>query len=425
MCLSSLQNGLKSNMMVKAAALYMVIIIALIIATLSISLLSVAFFYRVENQKQLRVIRLKRNLDSGMAILCSKSFESSDSTQTLDLFDKGEDSIALKKSDWGVFSLNTAKAFTWNDTLKRAFLSGFVFKDSSAVYLADENRPLSLSGETRITGNGEFPKAGLKQAYVDGNAYTGKELIKGKTANSTKDLPVLEDQLLKDLLGSFQKSGDELPAIDSLVNSFFEPTKYYKLSKDQTHLLNHSIKGNIVLISDTTLIISKSIQLSDVLIFAPGIVVEDGFKGNCQLFARDSIIIGESCSFAYPSFAGVFKPKDSKIQAKIAIGEESDFSGILLSFEHDRSDLQTLISTSEDCVVKGQIYATGYLKLEKKTTVHGKVYAKRFLMQTPSSIYENYLIDVLINRPLLSKYYLTSSLFKQASGVEKVLEWLQ
>lgn len=184
------------------------------------------------------------------------------------------------------------------------------------------------------------------------------------------------------------------------------------------------LQGKVILVSDTTVIVNAGTLLDGVQIYARSIIIKDGFKGNCQLFARDSIIIGDNCEFLYPSFAGVFKPENSKIQAKISLGNQLRFSGLLVSYESSRSDLQTMISFGKDCKVTGEVFATGYLKMEKGLQVSGKTYAHRFIIQTPATLYENYLIDITLNRKSLSKYYLSSGLFDRGQTNQQILQWL-
>ncbi len=411
--------------MLKAAALYIVIIVSLLIAVISASLLTIAFYYRLEVQKKVRMDKLMTNMESGTAILLSESYNTNDEENVLDLYGDQRDSLILNKTRWGVFDLQMVKAFELKDTLKRSFLSGNVFKDQGAIYLADEDRPLSVSGSTQITGNGELPKAGLKQAYVDGRPYEGKELIKGSIKSSGRELPALNDELLKRISDHLKPTieGIAFNIKDSVINSFFNKELIYKLQSGQQDIGPIKIKGKIILVSDTTIKISSSAVLEDVQIYAPAIVIESGFKGSCQLFARDSIIIGRDCDFLYPSFAGIFKPDSSTIQAKLSLDSACHFSGMLLGHEPKRTDLQTLISLGKNTLVNGEVYA-GYIKVKRTASVQGKVYANRFIMQTPSTLYENYLIDITLNRKLLSKYYLSSPIFKRDKSNQKILKWL-
>jgi hypothetical protein len=412
--------------MVKAAALYIVVIISLMIAVISVSLLSVAFYYRLENQKKNRFDRLQTNLESGTAILLSPDFAVSEFPQGIDLYEDQQDSVLLQKLNWGIYTLNTLKTFEQHDTLRRAFLSGTTYTNSAAIYMADEDRPLSLSGNTQLIGDGDLPKSGLRQSYVDGKPYAGKSLIYGKMRSSGRDLPALDEKLMATILEYFtdQKNTSPLPTHDSISNSFFNPVMICQLKPNQTVLSGKQFAGKMILIADSIVTIEADMALQDIMIYAPAILVKDGFKGSCQLYARDSIIIGKRCEFNYPSFAGVFKPDTSKIQSKVCLGPDSKFSGILLSYEKKRSDLQTMVSLGKGSLVKGEIFAVGYIKMDAPIAVSGTVYAKRFLMEKSSAVYENYLIDVVFNRKLLSKHYLSSPLINSSTKSNQILRWL-
>ena len=411
--------------MLKASTLYVVVIISLLIAVISASLLTIAFYYRLEVQKKTRLDKLLDNENSGREILLSEGFSDYDKEILMDLFAEQKDSLILKKELWGVHELGMVKAFELRDTLKRSFLVGNAFLDSNVLYLADEDRPLSLSGKTVLTGNAQLPKSGLKQSYVDGKPYEGKELIKGKITGSSRNVPPLNEKLIQQIEQNFKPEHGLLFKLrDSMVNSFFNAVKLYQLDLNQLTIENTKLRGKIILVSDTVVTIAATAVLEDIQVYAPSIIVSPGFKGSCQLFARDSIIIGKDCAFNYPSFAGVFKKEDSKIQSKISIAEGVTFSGILMSYEKKRSDLQTMISLGAKSMLRGEVFSTGYIKMDKGITVYGKVYAKRFIMQTPATLYENYLIDITLNRNLLSKYYLSSILFKNESAEKKVLKWL-
>lgn len=413
-------------MMLKASALYLVIIVSLVIAIFSATLITTAYLYKLEYQKNLRYGRLSSNLQSGFALALSTEFKSQDQDVLLDLFGEERDSILIREEKWGLFKLAQVKSFRLKDSLSKAFLIGNEQTDSVAIYLADEDRPLSVSGSTQITGEGILPKAGIKPSYVEGKPYAAKRLINGKIRESTRNLPALESAMISRLETLFEPS-DTLNFTklrDSISNSFFNTTKYVRLARNRSELDGNILKGKLIIVSDTTIRISAKTILDDVQVYAPAIIVEEGFTGNCQLFARDSVVIGRNSILKYPSCIGVIKEADGKIQSKIELGEGSEFSGILFSYEKSRSGLQTSINLSRNSTVHGEIYATGYVKLKKPLQVFGKVSCTRFIVQTPTTLYENYLIDVVINRKKLSQDYLSSPLFTVKNPKQNILKWL-
>lgn len=409
--------------MLKAGALYLAIVIAFIIAVISASLIMLAAHYRNAYLKEIRYERLLTNLNSGITYVLASETKTSDSL-AIDLYGDKTDSLTIQQKMWGIFDLAILKSYIQQDTLKRAFLVGRT-TDSVALYLSDEDRPLSLSGKTKITGNVKLPKAGIKQAYAEGKPYEGKDLIyEGKISNSSRSLNELDGEVLKNLKENLAKNIKQLPAFvaKDLSVSFLQTVKQFKLPDNYT-LSGFSLKGNIVLFSDSIVNISADAELKDVQIYAPVIKIEAGFKGNCQLFATDSINIGKNVTFNYPSAIGIIRMENTIEQPQITLGENTKFNGIIFTYEEKRSPMQTLISLSKNTTIKGEIYSTGLVKLANDVSIEGKVSCNRFLMQSPVTLYENFLINISISRKTRSKYYLSSRLFKEQQQ-NQVLQWL-
>jgi hypothetical protein len=412
--------------MLKASALYVVIVIALVIAIFCASLISTAYFYRLEFQKNLQYERLLNNLNSGTALMLSINFNQYDSDILMDLPGDETDSIGIRKEKWGAYDVATVHAFTLRDTLKKAFMMADYVNDPLVMYVSDEDRPISISGATKITGDALLPKAGIKKAYVEGRPYSGgKILIRGTIKDSKRTLPDLNSERLtfiEQFLDDSTSSG--ISHGYSLLNSFFSSAQIIRIKKSNASLGNVTLRGKIIVLCDTILKISRNTNLQDVLVFAPSIVIENGFRGSCQLFARDSIVSGKNSVFNYPSCMGIIKLPDSETQSKVVLGINSFFSGILFSYEKTRSDLQTQVSLGKNSRVKGEIFASGFIKMDKPVSIEGKVSCNRFIIQTQTTLYENYLIDISLNRKALSKYYLSSSLFSGNKPDRRILKWL-
>ena len=411
--------------MLKASALYIVIIIALVTAILSASLITTAYFYRTELQKSLRYDKLLNSIQSGTALLLSADYNEYAKDVSIELNGAQPDSIILHKERWGIYDLASVKSYTLGDTVKKAFFIAEDSPDSVAVYVSDEDRPITVSGATQITGDAVLPKAGVKQAYVDGKPYAGKKLVYGRIRTSQRNLPALDkgrlaylERLLNDSTGNMLKLND------SIANSFFNPVQVIRISSSQAFLQKVNLRGKIIVFCDTTLTLSNTVNLKDILVIAPSVIVEDGFNGSCQIFARDSVIAGKNTVFNYPSCIGIIRSSSTGIQPKITLGRGSKFSGALFNWESSRSNLQTLISLGKSAFVSGEIYVSGFIKMEKPVTIHGKVSCNRFIVQTPATLYENYLIDITINRSLRNKYYLSSALFAGSKTDRKILKWL-
>ena len=430
--------------MLKASALYIVIVIALVIGIICSSLVTAAYLYRLQYQKKFRMDRLQLNLGSAINLLLGKD-DDGKGEMVKDLFADGKDSVSLEKRSWGLYDVCIAKAFQQRDTLYKTFLIASAVDSTKwgALYLIDEDRPLSVSGKTMIRGTAFVPKAGIKEAYVDNKSYQGdKRLVIGKEKNSGKTLPELEAKRIGKLSVPeelFPNPDTAFTLRDSLKRSFLIPAKVIAFRAKAVTLSRITLSGNIVLLSDTTIIIDSTAKLNQTLIFARAVIVRKGFHGTCQLFARDSMIVEGNCKFDYPSTLAVIHtvkenaPKGKAnntnstkgSQPKLSIGEGSIVRGTVLSWEKEKSQAQTLVDLGKNSKVYGQVYAKGIVRLKDGVEVNGSVFSNRFVYQTAYTLYENYLINVHLDESGLSRYYLTSDLLPASGKNKKILQWLE
>lgn len=417
--------------MLKASALYLVIVIALVIALLCSSLIAAAYYYRLEYQRKFRYDQMESNLQSGVNLLLTSADSTYARPTAVDLYDKGSDSVLLHKFNWGIYDIGVVKAFALQDTLFSAFslASSVDSAKWACLYLADQDRPLSLSGETSIIGDAWVPKAGVKKAYVNGKAYQGDDhLIVGKINNSNKTLPLLDQKRLNKLHQYLAQKASATPAdsilakTDSIENSFLKPTRTIHLKGQQT-LKNIRLQGNIILFSDSSLTIDASCKLENVLIFARSIQVNSGFRGACQLFAADSIHIEPDCQFLYPSCLGVVNSGLASGQVKLVLDRNTIVNGALFVVRSKEEDNMPILSLDSNVDITGQIYSQGMLKFKSNLKVNGSVFTRLFTYQSSYNLMENTLIDAQINSKKLSRYYLTSDLFPVAKR-KKILQWL-
>ena len=415
--------------MLRASALYIVIIIALVVATLCSSMIVAAYFYKLQYQRKFRLERLQNNLESGISLILS-SDSNYYSEKKINLFYQQEDTISIEKISWGFFDVGIVKAYFQRDTLYKSFsiASAIDSLKWASIYLVDEERPLYVSGKTYIKGTAYLPKSGIKESYVEGNSYEGdKRLVIGDKRESKEILPMLKKSRINYLRmnkESFLNSDSSFKG-KIIKNSFLNPAMKFYFKNVSKNVSNINLEGNIILFSENGITLDSTCFLNNVLVFAKSIQVRNGFKGSAQLFATESIIVGKNCVFNYPSGMGVLKT-DTKtnIQPKIVIGDSCVFKGILFSYEKVKSDAQTLIDLGKDVRIEGEVFSKGMIRFKNGVTIYGGISANRIIYETKSTLFENYLVNTTINLDLLSPYYLTSNVFSGASNKRKVLEWL-
>src|ERR1700746_1813805 len=92
--------------MIKASSLFFAIVISLIIAIVSSSLLLFAYTSRIEEEKLDMSEKMLLNVQSGIELLLTRqdAIALNDSKE-IDLFDKGMDSVLLTRKAWGAYEI--------------------------------------------------------------------------------------------------------------------------------------------------------------------------------------------------------------------------------------------------------------------------------------------------------------------------------
>jgi hypothetical protein len=416
--------------MIRSSALYISLIISILIALICGSILLAGFMYKMQGSKLRRNDMLNRNAASASLLVMQDSFIY-DSVRRIKLFENDEetgDSVILEKRQWGLYELGLVASFKNTDSVKKAFLIGSPLKDTAtALYIADEDRPLSISGKSKIQGIAYLPKSGIKAAYVGESHYEGKRLVFGKMKESKRELPLPDTTLINSLNKLLVKTGyfEEEVLPESLTQSFFKQVKRVHLPKEHSVISNNKIRGNIIISSDSLIQVDSLSTLDQVILVAPYVKISSGFKGRLQIIASDSISIGSSVQLIYPSALVLLKPDTAGFQPKISIGKNSEVQGQLFAWEKTRSQMMPIIEIGQGSIIKGEIWSKGYVELGKFSIVNGSVSAIRLMANISSIIYENYLIDVIINRSKLSRYYTGSKMFNSARKTGSLLCQLQ
>jgi hypothetical protein len=418
---------------IPASALFIVIVIALVIGILCSSLLLIGYHYKMQVYDNNLLKKLESNANSGISfLLAEKNQVSYEKDSVFDLYGDDSDSVLMKKMHWGLYDIGMVRSFAGGHAITKIWMYGYQpgEADSSAIYLVDFGRPLSVSGTTFIKGDCFLPEAGVKRAYIEGQSFSGENLVNGTVKKSNKTLPSLNKVLQERIAGFLnknKKSATDTMEVtgtlenDTIIRSFLEPGLLIRLS-GAVNLSGKVLSGNITIMSDTTVRVDSTCMLNDILIFATGVKIENGFKGSLQVFAKDSISVGENCELRYPTALGLFKIDFQTMQPFIKIGKNTQMMGMILSHQEVTDLRQTLISLEAGAVLDGQIYADGFLDI--KGNVYGNVTCNKFILKTPSTVYENHLLNATIDRSKLSAYYAGSAILPTGQQ-KKIIRFLE
>lgn len=330
-----------------------------------------------------------------------------DSSHTIkQLFDDAPNSqVILKRKPWGFYQVQQAKSFFKKDTVHRIALTGYR-ADSTlepVLYLVDRNQPLSLAGKSQIKGKAYLSKRGLKRAYIEGQNFKGKSLLEGIKLTSKPTLPEFGKKqiaALNDLIDNqlplvsdtvLEYIDTEYEGVFDINRSFAKPTLCV-YSSAPIELYSGHIKGNVIVKSESEIIVNNQIELENIILVAPKIRFGNNFKGQVQAFATDSVILGEGAQLGYPSAIGI---QNGIAKSYLSIEKGAKVIGdVYLNSELTVSD-QGLISIAEQAHVIGSVICNKRLELKGK--VFGSITTERFYLKTPSSVYENHILNGVVD----------------------------
>ncbi|MBA3971410.1 MAG: hypothetical protein H0X46_04585 [Bacteroidetes bacterium] len=418
--------------MIKAGSLFYAIVISLIIAIVSSSLILFAYLTHIQFESFEINQRLQLNSDSGINLLLSRqSLVGINEAKTIDLFREGTDSVNLTRKSWGAYEVVISEAIFKNSSFIRMAQVGY-YSDTSerySLYLADEDRALGLCGRTVIKGLAYLPKQGAKRTYIEGENFVGRQLVQGNIKQSKRTIPVIRQEFIDNIQSVCrgQQITDSVVFIDnelsedSLSNSFLLPTLVLNAG-GPLRISSGFYSGNIVILSKQIIRIAPNATLENIIISAPKVIVEKGFIGNLQIFASDSVILEEDVTLSYPSVIGLLRDERSPVCAAIVLNKNDTVAGNIFAYKKETDVLkQAAITIDYKSMVYGQIYSSGHVDV--KGTLYGSLMCTKILLKTSSSSYDNQLLNAVIDVSKLSTYFVGIDLV-ETSVVRRVVKWL-
>lgn len=334
------------------------------------------------------------------------------------------------KSYWGAYEKVEAIAelngFSYS---KKALLGIKAEQPFTGLFLSDNRHPLILAGNSALEGIVYVSDRRINPGTIAGNYFTGWMPSPNEIRASPGRLPQF-DPLWKNyhkaLLDYVPSQNDITIAPDVEVkNSFFEDTQYVYMN--EKWVITENYTGHLILKSETEIVVSKHAKLTDVMVVAPKITIESGFKGNAYFLASEELIVKENVYLEYPSSLIFYEnseleetgisPKESSIQ----ISENTKLNGVVifLAEDHQEFHTNTNISIAPSAIIEGEIYCEGNLELYG--IVKGTVYAHRFVTNKFGSIYVNHIFNGTILGKNLPERYCGLPFEK---GNKKIAKWL-
>ncbi len=380
---------------IKANALYIVVSIAILVGILLLGLLTLSgVFSQAETRFSIQN-KLVLNVRSGLE-LCLASPELPQD-KVFDLFQEEDDSLRIKSKAYGILTDVELTAFHAGDSVGKGVLLGnkSTLKSKTALYLSNSNKALGLCGNVQLNGNVFVPERGVERSYIEGQNFVGAKLFSGIKQTSKSSLPAIHPQINANISAVYAVNNGAVyrDDLDTIISSY----STLVLKAEDGVLLNQVVKGKVMLISSDFIRVSSNAELENVILKAPTVVFDKGFEGSVQVFARDSIIVGEDCYLKFPSTLVLKSPSKPNYSPKITLEAGTRLAGnIILKQASFNLRNNGMVTINKGSLVNGTVYSEGYTQL-RACEIQGDVYTKKLFLKTRSSIYENTLLNVVID----------------------------
>lgn len=417
----------------KAGSLQFAILISAIIAVLLAVFVILANAHTLFGKKSDLVIEMMQQADNTIRYSL-QDFTIARDSSFLTIDEEKDMKSTYHRSYWGmygkVFVESKAKSQIFE---KIALVSGWqTIPNRTGLYLKDTNRPFILVGNTKIEGKSFLPKRGVRAGNISGNSYYGSQLIYGNQFKSTENLPQLPKKLIA-YIQTLQKQPLPLTDKDFLdihntrkhINSFKNPTKII-YAKGELDLVNIKLTGNIIIRSDTKIMVAASSSLKDVILVAPKVIIEANTKGNFQVIANKNITVGKNCNLLYPSALVIKTENDVETnleeenKKKIFIDESTTIKGMICYLQD-----KTTNTFEPQVIFANNTHIYGFVYCEQQAellgTIYGSMYTSGFITKQFGSIYQNHIYNGTISSSELIEEYVG---FPFDNLEYKVAKWL-
>ncbi|MCX6826067.1 MAG: hypothetical protein NTV06_02185 [candidate division Zixibacteria bacterium] len=328
----------------------------------------------------------------------------------------------------GYILINSTGIADGKKLTQKALIGLMPWKELNAAIINGEmNFPVVVTGQTEIIGDAIVGPQSVIAGSMEGEAYQGKELIKGNIFPRSKEiLPVINKQIIESYL-------------NGLTNKRQNPTRFIpgslvlseiKIDRNQDELIlsvedNIEIKsirlkarlkhitilagGNIIingssdidglieLVAGNSIIIADNSSLCGTIVIAEdSIVFQDQSLFMGQAISGSIIKVRNNAKILYPSLLYT-KARESDTAGGIEFSTKSKSSTIAIAegSGQKESASSNMIKIDTNVVVDGIIFSEQYTEL--MGTLYGTSITKSYWHYKPPTTYINWLKNVTID----------------------------
>lgn len=385
----------------KGGALYVAVIISILISIILSLFIVVAYFNIQSVQSQNSYMQLNLSMESGFEIAQS-DFYNTNSGSTWQKMPYNNDSVMVKKLTWGCFTLIDVQAKNPHFRIHKTGLFGTASTMDTALMVAELYKPIGLAGKIKFNASCYLPKEGVKSTYVEGSSFSDLNSVRPFIKQAPSFIPEIDESYLKSIVNVQSElnlyTDSLILLIPEVLNHSFQQ-KTAVIQVGSVILNTQMLSKNIKIIASDLITVENTCQLNNILLIARKVIFKKGFKGTVHVIARDSIITDAECEFNYPSSFCVYSNTETfstnPLVRGIFFGTQCKFKGGLLAANNKTQSSRMIIKLNKQFELIGNIYSSNYS--DAQGSLYGSIFCRALLLQTTSGVYENTLLNCLID----------------------------
>lgn len=387
---------------VRGSVLLLSVVLSLLVITLMLYLLPLNSFMFKSYVKSLNEQQVYSSIRSVLLIhLHSKEVNAPVDPASYREFE----STTVQQEQWGLFEVVSLTSSKGEFTKEKSYLLGQDFHystDSLALTVPQINSSVFCVGRSTIEGSVILPKEGIKTGYIDGKIYSG----------SLKEMEVIVSNYpsLPEVGGFYRSATDDYHSVQKLAEMYKTDISSPQGLTDSVYapfsgstMLFHSnspimisrakVGGKVIVSSGSSITVEGQAEVNDAILIAPIVKINQGFSGNLQVFATDTVVLGEGVELVYPSAIYMKQVRQDR-PSMLEIKSKATVDGAIIvtrPSEVVRYYYYPRVKIDELAKVRGVVYVQGLTDL--RGTVQGATLTDHFYCQTPSGFYLNHLYN--------------------------------
>lgn len=383
-------------MLIKSEGTMPASVLASVLVICTLILLSLLFVISLWDSDLLQFSRFcyreqqRANLFSAFVRYSHDSTFMADSTVLL-FADDSSSLVNCRKKRWGLYEVVEIRSGKWNAF--RLFGKAHESSWQAALYVPDNKKALSVSATCLPEGRICLPRNGITYTQVRSEYFNTPPVPPERIMTSEEQFPAFDLETMKAMEELFVLSREKSSCIKSPYRqSFGETVSFFRVGEIVSGL---SLQGHIVLCSEQRIHINAGNDLQDIIVMAPSVEIETGFRGRLQVFSKDTIILGSQVCLEAGS--GLWMEGDNP-ERIVYLGENCEVNGyVIVNGGSDKSgNVAAHYHQSMDTKVRGLVYVDGIAELHG--IVNGSLYARELYYFAPEGYYSGLLYQTTVLR---------------------------